>query len=133
MISNIKVAAGTPDLRNKLLTEGKLVTNGILFDVDSDRIKPESFGVLKEIAAVLKEHSDISVKIIGHTDSDGENTRNQELSVRRALAVKNVLNKEFGISTTRMQSDGLGESKPVADNSSSEGKAKNRRVEFIKL
>lgn len=132
-VSNIKIAEGTPDVRSKLLTEGKLVTTGISFDVASDRIKPESAGVLKEIAAVLKENAAVKVKITGHTDSDGDDAKNMDLSKRRAAAVKQALSNEFGVEASRLQTDGFGESKPVADNSTKEGKAKNRRVEFIKL
>lgn len=132
-LSNLKIAAATPDMRNKLITEGKWSTSGILFDVNSDKIKPTSYGVLKEIAGVLAENSGVKVKIIGHTDSDGENAANLDLSKRRAEAVKAALAAEFGIDAARMQTDGLGETNPVADNAKSEGKAQNRRVEFVKL
>jgi outer membrane protein OmpA-like peptidoglycan-associated protein len=132
-VSNIKVAQGTPDIRSKLITEGKLVTHGILFDIASDKIKPESAGVLKEIAAVLKENPDTKVKIIGHTDSDGDDVKNMDLSKRRAAAVKLALTKNFQLEEGRLQTDGLGESKPVSGNTTKEGKALNRRVEFIKL
>ena len=132
-ISNIRIAAATPDNRNKLITEGKWSTSGILFDVNSDKIKPTSFGVLKEIAGVLTENSGVKVKIIGHTDTDGEDAANLDLSKRRAEAVKTALSTEFGIDAARMQTDGMGETKPVADNGKPEGKAQNRRVEFVKL
>jgi len=132
-ISNIKIAQGAPDLRSKLLTEGKWATSGILFDVNSDRIKPESYGVIKEIATVLKDNPMVKVKVVGHTDSDGDAAKNLELSKRRAAAVKAVLESEFKIEASRLQTDGLGESKPVADNTTKEGKLQNRRVEFIKL
>lgn len=132
-ISNIKVAEGTPDMRSKLLTDGRLVTNGILFDVDSDRIKPESGGILKEIASVLKDNASLKIKIVGYTDSDGEEAHNLDLSKRRSIAVQKALTAEYGIEVSRMQTDGFGETKPVADNTTKEGKAKNRRVEFIKL
>ena len=72
LISNLKLAVGAPDTRNKLITEGRFSTSGILFDSGSDRIKPESYGVLKDIATVLKENPAVKVKIIGHTDSDGK-------------------------------------------------------------
>lgn len=132
LIGNIKLAVGAPDTRNKLLTEGKFVTTGILFDVNSDKIKPESFGVLKEIAGVLKENESVKIKIVGHTDSDGEDQVNMELSKKRAASVKVALAKEFGIAENRMETDGMGEKQPVSNNSSSEAKANNRRVEFIK-
>lgn len=133
MISNIRYAVGAPDTRNKLITEGKLVTRGILFDVNSDKIKPESYGVLKEIGTVLKENPTIKVKIIGHTDSDGDDAKNLDLSKRRAASVKNALSAEFGIEAARMETDGKGEAQPSDPNTTPQGKANNRRVEFVKL
>jgi len=132
-ITNLRIAEGAPDMRSKLITEGKLVTHGILFDSGKDKIKPESYGTLKEIAAVLKENSNVKVKIVGHTDSDGSDASNLDLSKRRASAVKNALNKDFGIDESRMQTDGKGESEPISPNDTQEGKANNRRVELIKL
>jgi outer membrane protein OmpA-like peptidoglycan-associated protein len=131
-IGNLKVAKGIPDTRHKLIEEGKFSTTGILFDVNSDVIKPESYGVIKGIAAVLKENGDVKVKVIGHTDSDGNDAANLTLSQKRAAAVIKVLSDEFGIEAARLQSDGKGETQPVADNKTTEGKAANRRVEFIK-
>jgi outer membrane protein OmpA-like peptidoglycan-associated protein len=131
-ISNLRVATGAPDTRNKILTEGKWVTRGILFDVNSDRIKGESYGSLKEIAGVLTENADLKVQIVGHTDADGEEAANLDLSKRRAAAVRSALAKEFAIAEARMETDGKGESQPVDKNDSPAGKANNRRVEFIK-
>ncbi len=131
-ISNLRVAVGAPDTRNKLITEGKFVTTGILFDVNSDKIKPSSYGVLKDIANVLTENEDIKVKIVGHTDSDGDDASNLALSKKRAESVKKALSSQFGINEKRMTTDGMGESQPVSPNTSPEGKANNRRVEFIK-
>jgi len=132
-ISNLRFAVGLPDTRNKLLTEGKLVTRGILFDTNSDKIKPESYGTLKDIAAVLKENANVKVKIVGHKDSDGSDAANLDLSKRRALSVKQSLINEFGIDAGRMETDGKGESEPSDKNDTPQGKANNRRVEFIKL
>ncbi len=131
-IANVRLAVGAPDTRNKLITEGKFVTHGILFDVNSDKIKPESYGTLKDIAAVLNENASVKVKIIGHTDADGDDASNLALSKKRAEAVKNALAKEFNIDGARMTTDGKGESQPVDVNTTSVGKANNRRVEFIK-
>jgi outer membrane protein OmpA-like peptidoglycan-associated protein len=131
-LSNIRVAAGAPDTRNRLLTEGKWVSHGILFDVNSDRMRPESYGSLKEIAGVLTENKDLKVQIVGHTDSDGEDAANLDLSKRRAASVKASLTREFAIDAARMDTDGKGESQPVDSNATSTGKANNRRVEFIK-
>ena len=132
-ISNITLAVGAPDTRNKLITEGKFSTTGILFDVNSAQIKPESYGTLKDIADVLKENPSIHVTIIGYTDSDGNADYNMKLSKQRADAVKATLSSEFGIDASRMTTDGKGATQPVADNKTPEGKAQNRRVEFIKI
>ncbi len=133
MVSNVRIAVGAPDTRNKLMTEGKLVTYGIYFDVNKDIVKPESYGTLKEIASTLNEVPDVKVKIFGHTDADGQDATNLDLSKRRAASVKNELVKSFGVNADRLETDGLGESQPVAPNDSPVNKALNRRVEFIKL
>ena len=133
MVSNFRIATGLPDMRNKLLTEGRLVSYGIYFDVNKDLVKPESYGTLKAIADVLNENLDLRIKIVGYTDSDGSDAANLDLSKRRGAAVKNELVKNFGIDASRLESDGLGETKPVAPNDTPVNKALNRRVEFIKL
>jgi OmpA-OmpF porin, OOP family len=133
MISNIRIAVGAPDMRNKLLTEGKLVTYGIYFDVNKDVVKPESYSTLKSIAAILTENPGVRVKIVGHTDSDGADAANLDLSKRRGASVKDELVKTFGIDASRLESDGLGETLPVAPNDSPANKALNRRVELLKL
>lgn len=131
-IGNVRLAVGAPDTRNKLITEGKFVSHGILFDVNSDKIKPESYGAIKDIANVLSENAAIKVLIVGHTDSDGDDASNLELSKKRAAAVKTVLSKEFNVDASRLTTDGKGESQPLDKNTTSLGKANNRRVEFIK-
>ncbi|HEX2395755.1 MAG TPA: OmpA family protein [Bacteroidales bacterium] len=133
MVSNIRIAVGNPDMRSKLLTEGKLVSYGIYFDVNKDVVKPESYGTLKGIATVLTENPDVKIKIIGHTDSDGADDANLDLSKRRSASVKNELVKTFGIDASRIETDGKGESVPIAANDLPANKALNRRVEFIKL
>ncbi len=130
---NIRLAVGAPDTRSKLITEGKFVTTGITFEVNSANIKPESYGVLKDIAETLKENASVKVKIIGHTDSDGEDAANLTLSKKRAESVKDNLVSEFGIDKSRLETDGKGETLPAAPNATPEGKANNRRVEFIKM
>ncbi|MHA4738235.1 OmpA family protein [Dyadobacter sp. MSC1_007] len=132
-ISNLRLAVGAPDTRNKLITEGRFSTSGILFDVNSATIKPESYGVLKDIAGVLTENATVKVKIIGHTDSDGDDAGNLALSKKRAAAVKEALVDNFTIAATRMETDGKGETEPAQPNATPEGKAGNRRVEFVKL
>jgi outer membrane protein OmpA-like peptidoglycan-associated protein len=132
MITNFRVAAGLPDTRNKLITQGKLVTYGIYFDVNKDVVKPESYGTMKEIATVLNEVPEVKVKIWGHTDSDGQDAANLDLSKRRAASVKAELVKNFGVKADRLDTDGMGETQPVAPNDTPVNKALNRRVEFIK-
>jgi outer membrane protein OmpA-like peptidoglycan-associated protein len=130
-IGNVRLATGAPDTRNKIMTQGKWVTHGILFDVNSDRIKGESYGSLKEISNVLTENADLKVQIVGHTDSDGDDKSNLDLSRQRAAAVKAALSTQFGIDAGRMETDGKGESEPTDKNDTPAGKANNRRVEFI--
>jgi outer membrane protein OmpA-like peptidoglycan-associated protein len=130
-IGNIRVAEGMPDTRKNLTTNGKYVTTGILFDVNSDVIKAESYGVLKEIASILKANPETKVTIIGHTDSDGDDTKNLELSRRRAESVKKALVKDFSVDGSMLATDGKGETEPVNDNDSPQNKANNRRVEFV--
>jgi outer membrane protein OmpA-like peptidoglycan-associated protein len=132
LLGNIRFAVGAPDTRSKLITEGKLTTRGILFDSGSDKIKPESYGTLKDIAQVLNENMDVRVMIIGHTDSDGDDAKNLELSKKRAAAVKEALSKDFNVDASRMETDGKGESQPSDKNDTPAGKANNRRVEFVK-
>jgi len=132
-VSNIKITTAAPDTRNKLLTEGKLVTYGIYFDVNKDIVKPESYGTLNDIAKILNEVPDVKVKIVGHTDSDGADAANLDLSKRRAAAVKNELVKTFNVNGDRLVTDGMGESQPIAPNDTPSNKALNRRVEFIKM
>ena len=131
-IKNIRLAKGGKKLYNRVMEEGKFVTRGILFDVNSATIKPESGGVLKEVAAMMQDHPDLNFRIEGHTDSDGDDEYNLSLSAERANAVKLVL-VEMGISENRLDTEGKGEAVPVSDNTTPEGKANNRRVEFVKL
>lgn len=133
LVSNIRLAVGAADTRKKILEQKKWVTHGILFDVNSATIKPESYGTLKEMGDVMKEYADLKVKIVGHTDADGKDADNLDLSKRRAASVKESLTKDFGIDGSRMETDGKGESEPIDKNDTPAGKANNRRVEFIKL
>ena len=131
-INNLKIAEGGIDLRRTLISEGKVSTNGILFDSGSANLKPQSMGIIRQIYQVLQQESGMNLKIIGHTDADGEESTNMELSKKRADAVKQALISEYNISGNRLQTEGKGESAPVGDNTTADGKAQNRRVEFIK-
>ena len=132
LIKNIRIAKGSKKLYDRIMSDGKFVTSGILFDVNSATMKPESMGVINQIVKMMNKHQDLKLSIEGHTDSDGEKNANQKLSERRAKAVKDVL-VESGIASSRLKTEGHGESKPVDDNSTPEGKANNRRVEFVKI
>lgn len=131
-ISNLKITTTEPDTRDKLVNDGLLITYGITFDVNKADVKPESFATLKSIADVLEENGSVKVTIIGHTDSDGDDMKNLELSQRRAESIKSVLVKTFGIDASRLETEGAGETKPIASNDTPENKARNRRVEFVK-
>ena len=131
-ISNLKVAEGGVDLRRKLLSEGKISTNGILFDTGSANIQPQSMGIIRQISQVLQQDASIRLKIVGHTDSDGAEESNMTLSKKRAEAVMKALTSIYNAAPERLTADGKGESQPVGDNNTPNGKAQNRRVEFIK-
>jgi len=114
----------------KIDNESKFVTNAIYFNVNSATIKPESWPALKQAASAIKSVQG-TIKIIGHTDSDGNDTDNLTLSKKRAEAVKLFLTKNFEIEGSRLITDGEGEAKPLDNNNTAEGKANNRRVEFV--
>lgn len=132
-LRNLKVAEGGKDLRRTLISEGKVSTNGILFDSGSANIQPQSMGIILQIFQVLQQEQNLRLKIVGHTDADGNDQTNLELSKKRAEAVKNALTSVYNISPDRLQTDGKGESEPVGDNTTTDGKAQNRRVEFLKI
>lgn len=132
-IKDFKIAETGVDLRSQLINEGIYSTNGILFDSGSANIQPQSYGIIRQISQALLQVKDMKLNIIGHTDSDGDDEANLALSKKRAAAVKNALITIYNVSGDRLQTDGKGESVPVGDNKTTDGKAQNRRVEFIKL
>lgn len=131
-VKNIRIAKGAVPLYDKVVTDGKIVTTGIKFDVNKAIIKPESYGTINEIVKILKDKPEFKFRIEGHTDSDGDDAANLKLSEARAKAILEKL-VELGINKDRLDYKGMGESNPVASNSTAEGKANNRRVEFIKF
>lgn len=132
-IGNIKVAEGGVDLRRQLIESGKFSTNGILFASGSDKIEPQSYGIIRQISQALQQEQSMKLNIIGHTDADGADDVNMKLSKKRADAVKKALVTTYNIDASRLQTEGKGESAPIGDNKTTAGKAKNRRVEFIKI
>jgi outer membrane protein OmpA-like peptidoglycan-associated protein len=130
-IKNVRIAKGAVPLYDKFLVNGKFVTTGIKFDVNKATIKPESMGTINYVVQMMTDHPELKFSVQGHTDSDGEVAANQKLSEARAKAVVDAMVK-LGISSSRLTSTGLGESKPMTGNDTPEGKAQNRRVEFVK-
>jgi outer membrane protein OmpA-like peptidoglycan-associated protein len=132
-ITNFRIGAAGEDNRSKLITEGRLSTNAILFESASAELKGSSYAIISEIAQVLKDNAEVHIKIIGHTDGDGPDASNLTLSRKRSESVKQALITAYGIDAGRIQTDGMGENQPIASNSTKEGKAQNRRVEFVKI
>jgi outer membrane protein OmpA-like peptidoglycan-associated protein len=133
IIGSMRIAGGGRDLYDRLANEGRVATQGIYFDVNSATIRPESGTTLEEIGSMLQDHPELRISIEGHTDSDGDDASNLDLSERRAASVKDYLISDYGIDSSRLESVGLGETVPVADNSTPEGKQQNRRVELVRL
>jgi outer membrane protein OmpA-like peptidoglycan-associated protein len=133
IFKNVRIASGGGmNLIDKLTKEGRIVTHGILFDVNQSTIKPQSMGTISEMVQLLKSNPDLKLEIGGHTDSDGDAARNLTLSQARADAVKQLLAAQ-GIEASRLTTKGYGATKPLDSNATPEGKANNRRVEFTKI
>ncbi|MGP6462892.1 OmpA family protein [Pseudomonas parakoreensis] len=101
----------------------------VKFDFDKSVVKPNSYADIKNLADFMKQYPATHTTVEGHTDSVGPDAYNQKLSERRANAVKQVLTQQYGVESSRVQSIGYGESRPVADNKTEAGRAVNRRVE----
>ncbi len=121
------VAAGGCALDADLLAQIKAASENIYFNSGKSTIKTESYSDLDKLAAILIAHPEVKASIEGHTDSQGDNTMNLNLSKARAKAAKDYLIKK-GVKADHLSSEGFGETKPVADNGTSAGRAKNRRV-----
>ncbi len=133
VVKNVRIASGgNMNMIGKKFTDAKIVTHGINFDIDQATIKPESMGTLNMIMQVMKDNPGLKFEIDGHTDNTGTPDHNLTLSQQRADAVKAQL-ISMGVDASRLSSKGFGDTQPISDNSSPEGKANNRRVEFVKV
>jgi OmpA-OmpF porin, OOP family len=133
LFGNFRVAAGGKKLYDALAEKGRVATQGIYFDIGSDRIRPESTPTLKEIGTMLKNHPDLKLTIEGHTDNVGSAQSNQALSDKRAAAVRQYLVDSYQVDGTRLSAKGYGASKPSAGNDTAEGRQQNRRVELVRM
>lgn len=131
MIGPMRIAGGGLDLYDQLARDGRVATQGMLFATGSDRLRSESTPVLQEIVAMMKEYTDLTLRIEGHTDDVGDEVSNQALSERRAASVKAWLVEAGQIAGERLVTAGLGESKPAVLGTSPEAREQNRRVELI--
>jgi outer membrane protein OmpA-like peptidoglycan-associated protein len=131
-LRNVRIAKGGVKYYDRVLSDGKIIVNGIRFDVNKATIKPQSNGAINKIFKLMQKQPDLRFSVEGHTDSDGDEAANLKLSKARGKAVMDKL-ISMGIAADRLKYDGFGESKPIADNGTAEGKANNRRVEFVKF
>jgi OmpA-OmpF porin, OOP family len=132
-LGNIRVGAGGRELYDALTADGRVATQGILFDTGSDRIRPESTPTLNEIGRMLQQHPQLRIRIEGHTDNVGNAVANKALSEKRAAAVRNHLIQQFSISGARLESAGFGSANGAKSNDTAEGRQQNRRVELVRL
>ena len=131
-IKNVRIAKGAVPLYDRMMSEGKFITYGITFDVGKATIKPESMGEINRIVQLMTENPDLKFSVEGHTDNTGKEASNQTLSEQRSQAIVAKL-VELGIAQDRLTAVGKGQNSPIADNNTDEGRAKNRRVEFVKM
>jgi len=121
-----------PPLIQRLLEKKAVILEGVEFDVDKETLRPASYTTLNEVAASLKDYPEIRVEIQGHTDSSASSAHNQALSNRRAESVRAYLVSK-GINASHFNAKGYGEDYPIADNTTKEGKQRNRRVELHRI
>ena len=128
-VAGIAENKGCPAVKEETKKLFAQALQGIQFETAKDVIRTKSFSILDKVVKVMNENPEYNLEINGHTDSQGNDAYNQTLSDKRAAAVKKYLTDK-GIDAARLTSSGFGESKPVADNATAAGRAKNRRVEF---
>jgi OOP family OmpA-OmpF porin len=126
------VVANAAALSSGLANAGHTVVNGVLFDTGKAEVKPESAPALEEVAKLLKQDGGIKLYVVGHTDNVGSLAANMDLSKRRAAAVVQLLITQYGVTAGRLQPYSDGPYAPLASNDTDDGRAVNRRVEFVK-
>ncbi len=132
LVKNFRIAKGGVKYYKRVLSDGKIIVNGIKFDVNKATLKPESMGPINNIYKLMIKQPDLQFSVEGHTDSDGDEAFNLKLSKARAKTVMDKL-IAMGIDPSRLKYTGWGETKPIDNNATPEGKANNRRVEFVKF
>ncbi|MBQ02861.1 MAG: hypothetical protein CL477_19545 [Acidobacteria bacterium] len=115
-----------------LTKDGRVALYGILFDVDRATRQPGSGEVLDTIASIMSAQPGLRLEVQGHTDSTGTAERNRTLSQERAAAVVSVL-QLYGVDASRLEARGFGPDQPIGDNSTENGRQRNRRVELVRL
>lgn len=130
-ISNVRLAQGAVPLYDRLSSDGKIITYAITFEVGKADLKPESMVEINRIAKLMQENPNLEFEVQGHCDSSGSDKVNDPLSQKRAEAIVAALVEE-GIAESRLTPVGKGSHEPIASNGTEEGRAKNRRVEFVK-
>ncbi len=126
------LAFGPAEMKAALDADGRVRLHGILFDVDKATLQPESTKQLQHIVTLLKSNPGLKLEVQGHTDDQGADDYNLNLSQRRSETVVAYLGL-FGVDPARLTPKGYGEAKPVGDNATEEGRAQNRRVELVKV
>jgi len=121
------------EMTRTIHTTGRIALYGIFFDTDKADVKIESNATLNEIATMLANDPKLAVSIVGHTDNQGAFDYNLDLSRRRAEAVVRILTTAFKVDPRRLRPAGVGMLAPAASNDGEEGRARNRRVEVVKL
>jgi outer membrane protein OmpA-like peptidoglycan-associated protein len=131
----LRVQGLVADLHSKLDERGLMTTvpGELLFAVGRDEVQADAYAALVKLAELIRLYDNRQVLIVGHTDADGNEAYNQELSERRAELVKQILVENFDLAADRLSTEGAGETRPIASNATPEGRAANRRVEILIL